>query len=80
MLSRRRSQVFSRKGSIERSRASKLGVRGLETGEVRVEFRVEREVGDVRSEDGGGVGSWWRKLVRRWELWTVTGSSVRMSW
>lgn len=79
MLSSRRSQVFSRKGSIDRSRVSKFGVNGFEFWELRVEFSEVRDVGKSSSWVGGEAGSWWRKVVRRWELWTVTGSSRRIS-
>jgi hypothetical protein len=67
MLSRRRSQVFSRKGSIERSSESKLGARGREVSEGSCS-RVARLGGKLRALLGGGVGSWWRKEVRRCEL------------
>ncbi len=59
MLSRRRSAVFSRKGSMLRSRESKLGLRGAE-----MAVRVAR-VGGAFTGKEGEVGSWWRKEVRR---------------
>jgi hypothetical protein len=68
MLSRRRSQVFSRKGSIERSRVSKFGVKGLEVWLLAIEVREARDEGKGSSLAGGEVGSWCRKAVRRWEL------------
>ena len=78
MVSRRRSQVFSRKGSMERSRASRLGFKGWAGNVV---FVSEANVGGGGGVPIGGVeGSWWRSEVSRCELWTVKGSSSRMSW
>ena len=87
MLSRRRSHVFSRKGSIDRSRESKFGYSGWpellllppDFGFIALVISA-REVGRAGGSDAGGVGSWWRKEVRRWELWIWSGSSRRMSW
>lgn len=86
MASRRESQVWVRKGSMLRERLSRLGVRGVGLvfwGEERMEEReggsVGREVVEEDEEDGER-GSWWRKLVTRWELWIWRGSSTRMSW
>ena len=45
-----------------------------------LERREERFGGKVRGWEGGVVGSWWRREVRRWELWILRGSSWRMSW
>jgi len=42
--------------------------------------REARVGGKVRASFGGAEGREWRKEVRRWELWIVTGSSWRMSW
>lgn len=57
MLSRSKSQVFSRKGSIERSRESKFGAR-----EFLVVLgswcRAARLGGNCRSVFGGCEGSW----------------------
>ena len=79
MLSRRRSQVFSREGSMLRSRVSRLGASGL--GEMAGSWEsAEREVGKSRVFwEGGGCGRSCRKEVRRYELWIWSGSSMRMS-
>lgn len=79
MLSRSRSHVFSRKGSMERSSESRLGRRGLEVREGS-DSSVARLRGRERSVLAGEEGSWCRKEVSRCELWTETGSSVKMSW
>jgi hypothetical protein len=65
MLSRSRSQVFSRKGSIERSRASKLGYRVADV--LLGDFAVisASDVGNSRAEVGACDGSWCRNDVRR---------------
>lgn len=57
-----------------RSRESKLGLRG-----AGVDIKVAR-VGGVFKGGEGEEGIWWRKEVRRWELWIWMGSSRRMSW
>jgi hypothetical protein len=79
MLSRRRSQVFSRKGSTDRSSESKFGASGKDVvrGSVRMAAKL---VGNLSSSSGASEGSWWRSEVRRCELWMVRGSSTRMSW
>lgn len=79
MLSRRRSQVFSRKGSTERSRESKLGARGKDVRLVSLRM-LDRLAGNLSSSSGASEGSWWRSEVRRCELWMARGSSTRMSW
>lgn len=76
MLSRSRSHVFSRKGSIERSKVSKEGCAGSLAGS---RWMSSSEVGRGISSESGGAGIWCRKDVRRWELWTTTGTSTRIS-
>ena len=39
-----------------------------------------RSCGKEGGVERGFEGSWWRKVVRRWELWIWRGSSRRMSW
>lgn len=80
MLSRRRSQVFSRKGSMLRSRESRFGASGGRGVAFEGSEREARVGGNVRASFGGALGRLWRKDVRRCELWIVTGSSWRMSW
>lgn len=65
-MSRRRSQVFSRKGSSVRSRVSKFWSRvsfGVDV--VGPVVRAAREGGNAGVCFGGGVGSSWRNVVRR---------------
>lgn len=78
MASRSRSQFFSRKGSMLNDRLSKLGERTLDCA-MGPFLSAASEGGRSRGSDGKGDGSWWRKDVRRWELWILTGSSTRMS-
>lgn len=59
MLSRRRSQDFSRKGSIDRSRDSRLGASGAEVSSGSLS-RAARLGGKVSSVFAGAEGSWWR--------------------
>lgn len=60
-----RSQLFSRKGSMLRSRESRLGAKGLELTSGSRESSA-REEGKSRAVFAGGAwGTWWRKLVRR---------------
>jgi len=63
MLSRRRSQLFSRKGSMERSSDSKFGASGEEVSRGS-DSRAARLTGSFKSFFAGGVGSWWRNEVR----------------
>lgn len=78
MLSRRRSEVWERKGSMERARDCRFGVRG-----AGAALRAWRDVGSVsglgdeEEEEGGRVCKY---EVNRWELWMVRGSSSRISW
>lgn len=78
-MSRRESQVLERKGSMLRASVSKFGASG-EKSVSGFDWRAEREVGSWSGSEGGLTGSWWRKVVRRCELWIVRGSSCRMSW
>lgn len=79
-VERRVSQCFSRKGSRVSSRASRLVSRGrLGVFVVGVFVREASEGGKEGVFVGGGVGSSWRRVVRMWLLWMVTGSSVKMS-
>ena len=79
MLSRRLSHVWVRKGSIDRLREAKLGVR---VSDLRIGLRSKAE-----REDGGwdmtpavrSLGIECRKVVTRWELWIWIGSSWMMS-
>lgn len=63
MLSRSRSQDFSRNGSMDKSRASRFGLRGFEK-VVSEEYREASEEGKSRGLDGGGAGSWCRNDVK----------------
>jgi len=56
MLSRRRSQLFSRNGSMERSRDSKFGARGEEVSRGS-DSRAARLTGSFSSFFTGGVGN-----------------------
>lgn len=56
MLSRRRSQVFSRKGSILRSRLSRLGVKGGRGVAFEGRDSEASVVGNVRGAFGGAWG------------------------
>lgn len=68
--------VCRRKGSSVSVRAVvRFGVRGR--GDL---LSWLREVGGFVEGCAGEEGRVWRKEVRRWELWIVRGSSVRMSW
>ena len=83
MASRRRSEVWERKGSIERVRVERLGCKG--EGRLCVGGNSESEFGILGgfmldTVVVGVVGRVWRKEVRRWELWIWRGSSWRMSW
>ena len=78
MLSRSKSQVFSRNGSIERSSVSRLGYRGG-CGVLAESVREDSVGGKERESAGGALGSWCRYEVRRCELCTTRGSSTRMS-
>lgn len=81
MASRRRSEVWERKGSMDRVRVERLGWRG--EGRLWVGGSSEREFGILEGFVvlvDGVVGRVWRKEVRRWELWIWRGSSWRMSW
>lgn len=60
-------------------RLSKLGDKTLDCAMAPC-LSAESEGGRSRGSDGKGDGSWWRKDVRMWELWILTGSSTRMSW
>ena len=75
MASRRRSEDFSRKGSMLRVREVKFGAKG--EGWCG---RVLREGGIVGGLEVGGEGRVCRNEVRKWELWIVRGSSSKMSW
>lgn len=78
MLSRRRSEVWARKGSMDKARDCKLGVSGAgATLRAWREGGRERGGADEEEEEGGRVC---RYEVKRWELWMVRGSSRRMSW
>lgn len=79
MDSRRRSQDFSRKGSMLRSRESKLGASDVLL-TFGSDFSDAREDGKSRAVFGGSTGSWCRSDVRMCELWMVSGSSMRISW
>jgi hypothetical protein len=79
MLSRRRSQFFSRKGSMLRDRLSKLGVK-VEDLEKGLDSRALREGGRSVGPEVLGHCSWWMKVVIRCELWISTGSSSKISW
>jgi len=60
-----RSQLFSRKGSMLRSRESRLGAKGLELTSGSRESSA-RDEGKSRAVFAGGAwGTWCRKLVRR---------------
>ena len=77
MLSRSRSQVFSRKGSMERSSESSEGLGGGWT--LGSRSISASELGNSTGSELGGAGTWWRKEVRRCELWMMTGYSTRTS-
>lgn len=77
MLSKRRSEVWERKGSMERARDCRFGVKGAGAAlRACSEVGSEGELVDVDEEEGGRVC---RYEVRRWELWMVRGSSSRIS-
>lgn len=80
MLSRRRSEVWERKGSMERARDCRFGVKGAGAAlsacrEVGSESELVDE--EEEEEEGGRVCKY---EVNRWELWMVRGSSSRISW
>ena len=76
MLSRRRSEVWERKGSMERARDCRFGVKGAGAA-LRACKEVGSESGLVDDEDGGRVCKY---EVNRCELWMVRGSSSKISW
>lgn len=79
MASRRRSEVWERKGSMDKVRVERLGCKG--EGRLCVGGSSEREFGICwEAVEEGEDGRVCRKEVRRWELWIWRGSSRRMSW
>ena len=63
---------------MDRERELKLGARGslVRAGFVSIS---ETAVGGARTPDWRSEGTWWRKVLTRWELWIWMGSSTRMS-
>lgn len=65
MLSRMRSHVFSRKGSMERSRLSKFGANGV----VEMSGSRDSSASDGGKSNavffGGSCGNWCKNDVRR---------------
>ena len=80
MLSRSRSAVFSKNGSMLRSSVSRFGASGVGV----VSGSRERSASDDGKSRaffaGGACGSSCRNDVSRCELWICSGSSTRMSW
>jgi hypothetical protein len=68
MLSRRRSQVFSRKGSMDRSRLSRLGASGGSGVALEGRDKEASVGGKVSGDVAGAPGRLWRKEVSRCEL------------